>query len=184
MYSLNNISPNVGLNGISEQDARRMLKGYRFFFKVPLVATMTDEEIELFGVPVDVKPGGKVEYNANKNMTTVYYDLSRILDIYKDGHTILLVNRNDITKILEILSDVANRLEGSVVKANTDLVETIDDFIHEVLQHNRITVEHKVKQKQEQELKETGLVSGIEVDNVNTEHIVYQNLDGIKVEKW
>ena len=185
MNSLNNISPNIGLNGITIEDAKRMLRGYRFFFKVPVIATLSEDELELFGAPVDVKPNGEIDYTANKRMSDVYYGLDRILDIYKDGHPIKLTNRNDLPKILEVLSNVANALEGGVIQVENDYVELIDDFIREVLQYNRQTIEYKVKKQREEDLKDMGLTSGIEVEGYNpNEMITYQGLDGIKVDKW
>lgn len=185
MQSLNNISPNIGLNGITLEDAKRMLKGYRFFFKVPLIATMTEEEIEFLGVPVDVNQYGEIEYIANTRMSDVYYDLYRILEIYRDGHPIKLTNRNDLPKILEVLSNVANALEGGVVNINNEFIELIDDFIQEVLNYNRTSIEYKIKQQQEEDLKETGLVSGIEIEGYDpSSKVTYQSLDGIKVDKW
>jgi len=185
MDMLNIIPNHIGLNGITEEDARRILRRYRYHFKVPLLATITPEELELFGVPVDVKPDGTIEHTADKRMSSVYYNLEQILDIYNNGDTIILEDRDKLTEILEVLSQVANMLEGNTIKLDNEYIETIDNFIKEVLNFNRKTIETKVKQEKENKLKESGLVSGIEIDDtpVNTA-VSYKDISGIKVDQW
>lgn len=86
------------------------LPGQLFLVRVPIVATYTDEEISLLGLPINVdhgfdygSTGGRYDYNAYKELTTVMLPLTKIVDIYCSGHKIAVVNQSDIPIIYEIL---------------------------------------------------------------------------------
>lgn len=81
-----------------------------FLVRVPVVATYTDEEISVLGLPINVDHGyeygsveGRYDYNAYKELTTVMLPLTKIVDIYCSGHKIAVVNQSDIPIIYEIL---------------------------------------------------------------------------------
>lgn len=81
-----------------------------FLVRVPIVATHTDAEIELLGLPVSINHYqnygsnyGMCNYQAYKELTTVMLPLTRIIDIYCNGHKIVVVNKSDIPIIYDIL---------------------------------------------------------------------------------
>lgn len=81
-----------------------------FMVRVPIVATYTDEEIEVLGLPISINHYqnygsnyGTCNYQAYKDLTTVMLPLTKIIDIYCNGHKIVVVNKADIPVIYEIL---------------------------------------------------------------------------------
>lgn len=81
-----------------------------FLVRVPIVATYSDAEISLLGLPITINHGdnygsnqGEYNYSAYKELTTVMLPITRLVDIYCGGHKIVIVNRSDIPVIYEIL---------------------------------------------------------------------------------
>lgn len=91
---------------------------YRYFklpdtlydVRVPRIATMTDAEIELLGLPITVVDG-HLEVK-ERDFVNVMLNLNRILDIYINGFPIYLVHESDIKSMYKAYEDYVNNFRN------------------------------------------------------------------------
>lgn len=118
------------------------LPGTLFSVTVPYISTVTDEEIELYGLPMDVINGGRIQ-RGYTHMADVMLPLYRIIEIYNNGYPITLKKREDVSKIYEILEDYLDKIEQykrtTVHKPIFDeaALQVIDRFANEIFNLNR-----------------------------------------------
>lgn len=128
-----------------------------FLVRVPIVATYTDEEIDLLGLPVSINHYqnygsnyGMCNYQAYKELTTVMLPLTKIIDIYCNGHQIAVVNRSDIPIIYEILEKyllgvtAVKQFSLNHAMIQEDRMEDIERFAQEMFGINKATIAKSV----------------------------------------
>jgi len=112
-----------------------------FTVRVPLVATYSEDEIELYGLPVNIVKGKKQD--SMDNLTTVMLPLESIIDIYKQGFFIRLVNKEDLNIIYSQLEDYINGIEHggkrsiNVQEGDVDKLNDVDKFLTEMFDNNK-----------------------------------------------
>lgn len=119
-----------------------------FKVRVPIIATYTEQEINAYGLPLDVdnNKNGTANKNSYNNMTTVMLKLDKIIDIYIKGYPIYLVDNEQSKLMFKILeeyiyvnnNDVRTSLNQEVVK--DDRLYEIDKFVGEMFGYNKETI--------------------------------------------
>lgn len=111
--------------------------------RVPMLATYTEEELEIFGIPLDVNDKNKADINTYKNTTVCMMNINRIIDTYLNGYPIGLTNPDEamiLFKTLEAYLNIhVNKIQRSInapVKQDSRLME-IDKFVTEIFDYNR-----------------------------------------------
>jgi len=116
-----------------------------FKVRIPLIATYTDAEIAMFGIPLEVRDG-KVDYNRTDELTTVMISLDSIIDKYIAGYPIYLVDEKETAVIYKYLENYIKgkdeQEEYSINRAVTrdPRIEEIDRFADEMFGLNRHTI--------------------------------------------
>lgn len=95
---------------------------YRYFklpdtlydVRVPRIATMSDAEIELLGLPITLVDG-HLEVR-ERDFVTVMLNLSRILDIFINGYPIYLVHESDLKSIYNTYENYVNNFRSNPEK--------------------------------------------------------------------
>lgn len=118
-----------------------------YLVSVPVVATYTEEEIALFGVPLDYTPGtkkGSTDYLSD--MTKSMMNIDRMIDTYMNGFPISVVNNEDVAEIYTILEKYlhihVNKIQHSVNSRlnNEERLKEIDNFLTEIFDYNRVSI--------------------------------------------
>ena len=113
--------------------------------RIPLLATYTEEELEIYGIPLDVEKG-KANQDSYKNLTVCEITIDRMIDLYKDGYPIAIVLPNDSKEIFKTLEDYLhihhNKIQHSVNVGfiQDDRLKDIDTFLTEIFDYNRNTI--------------------------------------------
>jgi len=116
-----------------------------FKVRVPIIATYTEEEMKVYGLPVDITEG-KPNKETFKEMTVAMFNLDKIIDMYINGYPIYIVNPNDSKEIFKILEEYIaiqnNKVSHSL---NTPTYEEkrlheIDKFVSEMFGYNKNTI--------------------------------------------
>lgn len=116
-----------------------------FKVRVPIMATYTEEELELFGMPLE-KNNGKVNNKSFLEMTVVMITLSRMIDIYMQGYPISIINQQESAEIYKILEDYLSGVNNTQtyspnqITIKDDRLEEIDKFANEIFGFNRHTI--------------------------------------------
>jgi len=113
---------------------------------IPMVATYTEAEMDMLGVPIDNESGNPITDSFNK-LTTVMLKLDRIIDIYTNGYPITINNDYDVINIYNELEQYLAGTKGrNVTSINQQPViekrfEEIDHFCNDIFQNNRHLIE-------------------------------------------
>ena len=132
-----------------ERRGYQPLPGKLFMVRVPIVATYSDEELELLGIPLSTVIEGSGEYesrrydkNCYKELTTVMLPLTKIIDIYCAGMRIQLVNHKDTLVIYRLLENYIAGIESTPHMLNMEntvpdeRLENIKKFAQEMFAIN------------------------------------------------
>ena len=115
-----------------------------FRIRVPLMATYSEEEMDIFGMPQD-EFDGKVR-DASEAMTMIMINLDKMIDMYSQGYRIQVANPNDTKLIFTSLEKyLRGTLDTEEFSLNTatitdDRMEEIDKFAQEMFGLNRVTI--------------------------------------------
>ena len=118
-----------------------------FKVRVPIIATYTEQEIEIYGIPLDVNnTNGRPDKESYQNMTIAMLNLDRIIDIYIQGYPIYLVDQSQKDLMFKILeeyiyvnnNDVRTSLNQNVVK--DERLYEIDKFVNEMFNNNKESI--------------------------------------------
>ena len=90
--------------------------------------------------PVSYINGEPVKTSVN-NRTTVMLPLTAIIDIFHNGFSIYLVRKEDTLKLVQMLSELLDRLEVSPDKNQQDIFNYINDFYVKVLDGKDRTID-------------------------------------------
>lgn len=135
----------------------RTLPSKLFLVRVPAIATFTDFDIQERGIPIsylqndikDDKYGDLQHVRVNYDMgftelSTVMLPLIKIIDIYRNGYPIYVVNKQDATEMFNILDEYIMSFKQKPTSLNAvrekplDLLYDIDKFVTEILGfHNK-----------------------------------------------
>ena len=122
-----------------------------FKVRVPIIATYTEQEIEIYGIPLDVNnTNGRPDKESYQNMTIAMLNLDRIIDIYIQGYPIYLVDQSQRELMFNILeeyiyvnnNDVRTSLNQNVVK--DERLYEIDKFVNEMFNNNKESIVKEV----------------------------------------
>ena len=132
------------------------LKGYKnnadvifhklFLARVPILSTFSEEEIELTGIPMHQNMEDEKKSESMLNTTTVMITINDMLEKYKNGFKITVVNYEDMSFIYNVIQDHLlawrNRRITSLNNVSTNID---DDLINLDSFANEIFGIHKVK---------------------------------------
>lgn len=113
--------------------------------RVPEIATYSDAEIEILGLPLTIMNGDDRKHHY-KETVSVMLPLTRLVDIYTSGYSIEIIDRNDITEIYNTLERYLNNsLETANYSPNRAAViedrhEEIEKMLEEMFGYNRKTI--------------------------------------------
>jgi hypothetical protein len=126
-------------------ELRNELPSKLYRVRVPEIATYSEAELEILGVPISIYDG----YNRKHHYTetvVVMLPISRLVDIYSSGYSIEIMSRDDVTEVyntleryvnnsLEILNFSPNR--AAVIE---DRHEEIEKMLEEMFGYNKRTI--------------------------------------------
>lgn len=123
--------------------------------RVPVIATYSDVEQSIFGMPVTtITPLSEDEDSSELrndkvfgDMTNIYANLDTMIEMYSAGYPIRIINRSDSTEIFKTLE---NYLSGKYVDTSTSInklnntpdvrLDQIDRFVSEIFGYNKTTI--------------------------------------------
>jgi len=162
------------------------LHSHRFMVGVPYIALMSEtelapdeEDIEfLDGVPIrklNIRNGtskdtySKLEPSVTNNvvnkdslndMKNVYLPLANIIDLFNNGYSVRTVNRDDVGRIVNILTPCLNDLEAIAeygrVKNADEVYEYINDFYLNMIKINSNNIKNSINK-----VSNSGMILGL-----------------------
>lgn len=132
---------------------RKPLPGKLFLVRVPIIATYSDTEIDLLGLPVDTNTFGGYNPKTYNNFTTCMLPLDRLVDIYMQNYPIYVVNQSDTVEIYNILEEyLTGESEPETFSRNLearveDRLVDIEKFASEMFGYNRGTIARDMYQR-------------------------------------
>jgi len=120
-----------------------------FKVRVPMMATYSDEEVEILGYPIfESSEGDKKQ--VYKDFSTVCINLDTMIDHYIAGYPIRIVEREDIAEIFNILEKYIEGRESDVNYSinkihigKDDRIDQIDKFANEMFGLNKVNIVKK-----------------------------------------
>ena len=124
-----------------------------FKVRVPRIATLSDFDLEVLGLPIDYVDGervSKIESKKNESeLIVAMFNLDALINLYINGTTIRLCDDNDIIEIYNILeSYIRNTDDTGVYSPNRKLLKEkritdIDAFVQDMFGHNKSIIAKK-----------------------------------------
>lgn len=122
-----------------------------FKVRVPVLATYTEYELDNFGIPLTHDLNNDTSsINSVMDMTTVYLPITRLIDIYSNGYTIMLIELDKLPFFYNTLSDylylIKNNINTGINRKNImdDRVDFINNFAKEVYENNKRFIDRSV----------------------------------------
>lgn len=116
-----------------------------FLCRIPIIATYSEEEAVIFGLPLDSINGHYNDKTYTK-MTNVMISIDKMINLYSMGYPITIINYKDSKEIFTILdtylNNQVNKIQMSInqpIKEDSRLNE-IDKFLTEMFDFNRKTI--------------------------------------------
>lgn len=115
--------------------------------EIPVIATYTEEEMALYGMPMSVVNNSKFERDYNARVV-VMLNIDRMIDIYALGFPIRLINSDEVTEIYNILDNYVNDRHEDMTTLNRphyndERMTIIDRFAQEMFGINKINIVNK-----------------------------------------
>jgi len=116
-----------------------------FMVRIPIVATYTEEEAMIYGLPADTE-GTKTNVNAYQEMTNAMINVNKMIELYSIGYPINIVNPKDSIEVFNILDRYlnthVNKIQRSINQPleKDERLEEIDRFLTEMFDFNRHTI--------------------------------------------
>ena len=117
-----------------------------YMVAVPKITLYTDEEIRVLGIPTTIK-NGRPDIKSNLDMTKVMIPLKQIMEIYHNGFTIRVINRDDIYKIANDIDEILELLKYSINTYNSDVKDKLKQFLDGILKINDVVIDEKINEK-------------------------------------
>jgi len=132
-----------GLNSFTFKRIIKEIHKIKIFVSVPRIATITEAELTLYGDPVDFVNGEPVKASMNKT-ETIRLPLSKIIDIFHNDYSISILKKEDLTKIINVISDILDRLEVNKTQEDNDVFEYINTFYESILKQNKTKIVNRL----------------------------------------
>lgn len=120
------------------------VKQTMFKVSVPIMATYSEEEIDVYGIPLTHNlETDKTNITDVMNMTTVYLTINRLIDIYSNGYPIRLIELDKLPLFYNTLADYAYLIKNNVStginhkRLLDDRLDMINSFANEVYNNNK-----------------------------------------------
>lgn len=111
--------------------------------RVPTLATYTESELEVLGIPVDIDADGK-EHDGSMEMRVVEMSIARLLEIYENGFPIRVINNNDVHEIYHVIQEHIGAFNNFVRRSPNQArivpyedLERLDNFANEIFGNNK-----------------------------------------------
>lgn len=121
-----------------------------FLVRIPIICTYTDEEIDLFGLPLTTDNMGNEFKDTYKDLTTVMINIDKMINVFIQGYPIHIVNKEDSVAIFNILEDyLAGTVNNPIafinqVHTEEDRLPEIERFAQEMFGLNKSTIVNKI----------------------------------------
>jgi hypothetical protein len=142
----------------------------KFMISVPTIHTYSQEEIDIYGIDIDVVDGNPATSSYNE-FTNVMWDLDQMIDAYTKGCPIKVLSKDDVSKIYEILETYlrgqVDQLQTSinVINITDDRVSEIEKFAQEMFNLNRVTISKDILKN-----SNNGFNLGFNMMNLSSNH--------------
>ena len=118
-----------------------------FLARVPILSTFSEEEIELTGIPMHQDMEDEKKTESMLNTTTVMITINDMVEKYKNGFKISIVNYEDMSFIYAIIQDHLlawrNRritsLNSTSTNVDNDLID-LDSFANEIFGIHKVKI--------------------------------------------
>ena len=118
-----------------------------FLARVPILSTFSEEEIEITGIPMHQDMEDEKKTESMLNTTTVMITINDMVEKYKNGFKISIVNYEDMSFIYAIIQDHLlawrNRritsLNSTSTNVDNDLID-LDSFANEIFGIHKVTI--------------------------------------------
>jgi len=89
----------------------------------------TNETLSYTGDPVDIDKNNNINKNSKLRLRRVYIPLTEIIDIFSNGFTIYLYNRDDVLRLTNTVNDLLDQLEHATdISSAKPIIDIIEDF--------------------------------------------------------
>jgi hypothetical protein len=130
-------------NSVHDKNYRK-LPTKLYLVRVPIIATYSQAELDLYGIPTDFVDG-KEEKESYKEFTNAMIPIARMIEMYEFGYPIKIINKKDSVAIYNALEkylkdwsvDFRYSPNMKVDTIDKDRLELIDKFLNEVFDFNK-----------------------------------------------
>lgn len=118
-----------------------------FLARVPILFTFSEEEIEITGIPMHQNMEDEKKTESMLNTTTVMITINDMVEKYKNGFKISIVNYEDMSFIYDVIQDHLlawrNRritsLNSTSTNVDNDLID-LDSFANEIFGIHKVKI--------------------------------------------
>ena len=118
-----------------------------FLARVPILSTFSEEEIEITGIPMHQNMEDDKKTESMLNTTTVMITINDMVEKYKNGFKISIVNYEDMSFIYDVIQDHLlawrNRritsLNSTSTNVDNDLID-LDSFANEIFGIHKVKI--------------------------------------------
>lgn len=116
-----------------------------FLCNIPLIATYSEAELELYGLPITIQ-NGKMNKDTYNDTTRVMISVNRMVDLYSAGMPISVLKIDDTAEIYKILDNYLSKQDeqqhslNGIVDKDEDRLAEIDKFATEMFGYNKNTI--------------------------------------------
>ena len=118
-----------------------------FLARVPILSTFSEEEIEITGIPMHQNMEDETKTESMLNTTTVMITINDMVEKYKNGFKISIVNYEDMSFIYDVIQDHLlawrNRritsLNSTSTNVDNDLID-LDSFANEIFGIHKVKI--------------------------------------------
>jgi len=134
-------------------DIEHVLRNSAFLVRIPMIYTIDERELEMFGLP-EQKVDGVRSKGAEKELTTVGLPIMRLLEIFEGGAPIYLLDNSDVAIIYNIIDDYIKKIHGGTTrslnaqKVDLSLAKRLDAFGSTIFGHNKSILLEELVQEQ------------------------------------
>jgi len=137
----------------SLQYSRDILKKYReklFMVRAPRSLLYDPEEIKMLGIPITYGEDGAKKKSVT-DLDTVMIPAIKIVEIFKNGGTIYVVNRDDIITLGELLTEVLELYKYSVNVNDLEEKQIIEELLDSLTNINQGFIERRIEEELKQD---------------------------------
>jgi len=115
-----------------------------YHVRIPVLATYSDAELDLIGIPMNVIDGANKDVSAE--LTDAMLPISRLAELYNNGFKITLIDNRDINEIYNAIDKHLQTWQGkqmfslNVGTGPVDDLKILDKFANEMFSNNKVTI--------------------------------------------